>query len=109
MPAKPCASRDQDVIGTLETIAEDVMTTTGFFRNGACQSPELRLQNGIARTNCIDCLDRTNAAQFVIGKRALGYQLHALGVISNRSIDYDTDAVNLFTHMCVPHHPSTFH
>ena len=92
-------SRDQDVIGTLESIAEDVMTSTGFFRNGDGQSVETRMQNGVARTNCIDCLDRTNAAQFVIGKRALSYQLHALGIISNTSIDYDTDAVNLFTHM----------
>ena len=92
-------SRDQDVIRTLESIAEDVMTSTGFFRNGDGQSVETRMQNGVARTNCIDCLDRTNAAQFVIGKRALGYQLHALGVISHTSIDYDTDAVNLFTHM----------
>jgi len=92
-------SRDQDVIGTLESIAEDVMNATGFFRNGDDQSGELRMQNGVARTNCIDCLDRTNAAQFVIGKRALGHQLHALGIISDTSIDYDTDAVNLFTHM----------
>ena len=92
-------SRDQDVIGTLESIAEDVMTSTGFFRNGDGQSVETRMQNGVARTNCIDCLDRTNAAQFVIGKRALGYQLHALGIISVTSIDYDTDAVNLLTHM----------
>ena len=92
-------SRDQDVIGTLESIAENVVTTTGFFRNGSNQIEDLRMQNGVARTNCIDCLDRTNAAQFVIGKRALGHQLHALGVISNTSIDYDTDAVNLFTHM----------
>ena len=75
------------------------MTSTGFFRNGDCRSLETQMQNGVARTNCIDCLDRTNAAQFVIGKRALGYQLHALGVISGTSIDYDTDAVNLFTHM----------
>lgn len=57
------------------------------------------MQNGVARTNCIDCLDRTNAAQFVIGKRALGHQLHALSIISDTSIEYDTDAVNLFTHM----------
>ena len=92
-------SRDQDVIGTLESIAEDVMTRTGFFRNGTYESGELSVQNGVARTNCIDCLDRTNAAQFVIGKRALGHQLHALGIISDTSIDYDTDAVNLFTHM----------
>ena len=87
------------MIGTLEDIAEDVVTTTGFFRNGDYETKKPLMQNGIARTNCIDCLDRTNAAQFVIGKRALGYQLHALGVISETSIDYDTDAVNLFTHM----------
>ena len=93
------SSRDQDVISTLESIAEDVMRSTGFFRNSNSQSSDLKLQNGVARTNCIDCLDRTNAAQFVIGKCALGYQLHALGVISGTSIDYDTDAVNLFTHM----------
>ena len=57
------------------------------------------MQNGIARTNCIDCLDRTNAAQLVIGKLALGYQLHALGIVDQPFLDYDTDAVNLFTHM----------
>src|SRR5579862_3003282 len=94
-------SRDQDVIATLEAIAEDVVLTTGFFHNGNDQTKPAAMQNGVARTNCIDCLDRTNAAQFVIGKRALGHQLHALGVISEKSIEYDTDAVNLFTHMLV--------
>jgi hypothetical protein len=29
------------------------------------------LQTGIARTNCVDCLDRTNVAQYGIGKFAL--------------------------------------
>ncbi|KAI9724102.1 MAG: hypothetical protein M1812_000821 [Candelaria pacifica] len=94
-------SRDQDVIGTLEDIAEEVMTATSFFRNG--DDDTSIMQNGVARTNCIDCLDRTNAAQFVIGKRALGHQLHALGVIDDTSIDYDSDAVNLFTHMYHDH------
>lgn len=75
------------------------MALTGFFRNGSNDSVDLKIQNGVARTNCIDCLDRTNAAQFVIGKRALGYQLHALGIIGDTSINYDTDAVNMFTHM----------
>jgi hypothetical protein len=96
-------SRDQDVIGTLENIAEDVVTTTGFFHNGDGRITIPQVQNGVARTNCIDCLDRTNAAQFVIGKRALGHQLHALGIIGDTSINYDTDAVNLFTHMYHDH------
>jgi hypothetical protein len=96
-------SRGQDVIGTLEAIAEEVVTLTGFFRNGDGKTVIPMMQNGVARTNCIDCLDRTNAAQFVIGKRALGHQLHALGIIANTSVDYDTDAVNLFTHMYHDH------
>lgn len=101
--SRAAKSRDQDVIGTLESIAEEVMTTTGFFHNGDGGDSPPRIQNGVARTNCIDCLDRTNAAQFVIGKRALGHQLHALGILEDTSIDYDTDAVNLFTHMYHDH------
>jgi hypothetical protein len=96
-------SRDQDVIGILESIAEEVVTTTGFFHNGDGIATQPRVQNGVARTNCIDCLDRTNAAQFVIGKRALGHQLHALGILPDTDVAYDTDCVNLFTGMYHDH------
>jgi len=95
--------RGGDVIGNLELIAESVLATTGFFQNGDGLTSPMTAQNGVARTNCIDCLDRTNAAQFVIGKRALGHQLHALGILEDTSVDYDTDAVNLFTHMWHDH------
>ncbi|TDZ17379.1 Polyphosphoinositide phosphatase [Colletotrichum orbiculare MAFF 240422] len=101
--SRAAKSRDQDVIGTLERIAEHVVTTTGFFHDGDGRVFPTNVQNGVARTNCIDCLDRTNAAQFVIGKRALGHQLHALGILEDTSINYDTDAVNLFTHMYHDH------
>ncbi|KAI1322308.1 SacI homology domain-containing protein [Xylariaceae sp. FL0255] len=101
--SRAAKSRDQDVISTLESIAESVVTTTGFFQNGDGDVSPSRVQNGVARTNCIDCLDRTNAAQFVIGKRALGHQLHALGILEHTSVEYDTDAVNLFTHMYHDH------
>ncbi|KAL1371712.1 hypothetical protein HN51_001948 [Arachis hypogaea] len=45
------------------------------------------LQRGVLRTNCIDCLDRTNVAQYAYGLAALGRQLHALGVIEHPRID----------------------
>ncbi|KAK9455425.1 SacI homology domain-containing protein [Dipodascopsis uninucleata] len=92
--------RDQEVIEFLEEYADKVLTTIKIFHNG---SDPISLQSGICRTNCIDCLDRTNAAQFVIGKRALGYQLHALGIIDGTTVDYDTDAVNLLTEMYHDH------
>ena len=96
-------SRDQDVIGALEEISAEIIPKIGFFRNGFSESTGQLLQNGVARTNCIDCLDRTNAAQFVIAKEALGYQLQALGVIDDAIIEYDSDAANLFTHMWHDH------
>ncbi|KKK19164.1 hypothetical protein P175DRAFT_0487572 [Aspergillus ochraceoroseus IBT 24754] len=101
--SRAAKSRDQDVIATLEEIAGDIIPKTGFFKNGHDAESGLRVQNGIARTNCIDCLDRTNAAQFVIGKRALGYQLHSLGIIDGTTVEYDTDVINLFTDMWHDH------
>lgn len=41
------------------------------------------------RTNCIDCLDRTNVAQYAYGLAALGRQLYALGVTDTEKIDLD--------------------
>lgn len=46
-------------------------------------------QGGVLRTNCIDCLDRTNVAQYAYGLAALGHQLHVLGVTNSTKIDLD--------------------
>lgn len=96
-------TRGGDVIGNLEVIAEEILNTTGFFHNGDTDYNRPQVQNGVARTNCVDCLDRTNAAQFVIGKCAFGKQLQALGVLAAEEVEYDTDAINLFTHMFHDH------
>lgn len=48
-----------------------------------------RLQRGVLRTNCIDCLDRTNVAQYAYGLAALGHQLHALEIVDHPRIDLD--------------------
>lgn len=49
----------------------------------------LMFQKGVLRTNCIDCLDRTNVAQYCYGLAALGQQLHTLGVKDSPKIDLD--------------------
>jgi hypothetical protein len=108
--------KTQDVISYLEDLAEESIQITGFFHSGPepyshflynRASPVWRskmlLQNGICRTNCVDCLDRTNAAQFVFGKRALGHQLYALGVVDNPNLAFDSDAVNMLTEMYHDH------
>ncbi|OQS06344.1 hypothetical protein THRCLA_01619 [Thraustotheca clavata] len=37
-------------------------------------------QHGVLRTNCIDCLDRTNVAQYSAAVQALCQQLYAMGI-----------------------------
>ncbi|KAF8440057.1 polyphosphoinositide phosphatase [Boletus edulis BED1] len=111
--------KTQDVISYLEDIAEESISMTGFFHTGAepfshCLQTvserdtsswrdDILLQNGICRVNCVDCLDRTNAAQFVFGKRAFGHQLYALGVVGNPNLSFDSDGVNMLTEMYHDH------
>lgn len=79
--------KDANVMGKLANIANNIVSKTGVFVNknpytsqnsstiiGCSQQilKEGKLQTGIIRTNCVDCLDRTNTAQFAIGKCALG-------------------------------------
>lgn len=45
----------------------------------------------------MDCLDRTNTAQFMVGKCALAYQLYALGMIDKPKLQFDTDCVRYCT------------
>lgn len=49
-----------------------------------------RFQSGVLRTNCIDCLDRTNVAQYAYGLEALGRQLHAMGLTNAPKVDPDS-------------------
>ena len=51
---------------------------TSIFRYKGIQGQKTERgcrQTGVVRTNCVDCLDRTNTAQFAIGRCALGYQV----------------------------------
>ncbi|XP_049344841.1 phosphatidylinositol-3-phosphatase SAC1 isoform X2 [Solanum verrucosum] len=49
-----------------------------------------KFQSGVLRTNCIDCLDRTNVAQYAYGLEALGRQLHAMGLTDRPKVDADS-------------------
>ncbi|XP_078799107.1 polyphosphoinositide phosphatase isoform X3 [Oryzias latipes] len=110
-----------NVLDRLNMIAENVVKRTGFFINrsdfychtlrpddrwrdvGGYMTSSGRLQTGVLRTNCVDCLDRTNTAQFMVGKCALAYQLYALGMIDKPKLQFDTDCVRLFEELYEDH------
>ncbi|CDP01800.1 unnamed protein product [Coffea canephora] len=41
---------------------------------------KVEVQLGVVRTNCIDCLDRTNVTQSMLGRKMLEFQLRRLGI-----------------------------
>ncbi|KAG0593081.1 hypothetical protein KC19_1G304000 [Ceratodon purpureus] len=55
----------------------------------------LQEQKGIVRTNCIDCLDRTNVTQSMLARKSLEIQLMKMGIFGNAEtlegqLDLDT-------------------
>jgi hypothetical protein len=83
----------QPLLETLTVEAMHILHGTGVFCShrpsdhsvkspldslGGFQHAHGREQRGIARTNCVDCLDRTNVGQLIIARAALGMQLAAM-------------------------------
>jgi len=112
--ARVSRSRTAVVMDRLIEIADACVRKTGFFQNfpdmychtlrpvtafegvaNGANSGIGRIQTGIVRTNCVDCLDRTNTAQFAIAKKALAYQLFSLGVIETPELQFDSDSVRM--------------
>lgn len=78
-----------DMLALLAQYTEPMAAHTGHFvasggrrrrkADGVEDRPQR--QTGIVRTNCIDCLDRTNVAQYSLGLVSLCTQLSALDLI----------------------------
>ncbi|KAF2893513.1 hypothetical protein ILUMI_12659 [Ignelater luminosus] len=107
-----------DVMGRLADIAKSAVMKTGIFHNQkqfhsqkantvVGQNRDVNnawsMQTGIIRTNCVDCLDRTNTAQFAIGRCVLGYQLCALGILDSPKLEFDTDCVRMLESLYEDH------
>lgn len=51
----------------------------GFYAEGGSEGPVR--QGGVFRTNCIDCLDRTNVVQGLLGRKHLEHVLNRAGLL----------------------------
>nr|AAF18517.1 Hypothetical protein [Arabidopsis thaliana] len=85
-------SRGESANDILSALAnrEKEMKLTQQKKDEGTNSSAPRYQSGVLRTNCIDCLDRTNVAQYAYGLAALGRQLHAMGLSDTPKIDPDS-------------------
>ena len=55
----------------------------GYFEGDLSKGQVVKQQNGIVRTNCMDCLDRTNVVQSVLARRALLQQLKDFDILGS--------------------------
>ncbi|KAJ3329156.1 hypothetical protein HDU76_008498 [Blyttiomyces sp. JEL0837] len=93
---KECRKMRWDRLSLLVDEIESDLLTQGY-----CFVDEkgrlLREQNSIVRTNCMDCLDRTNVFQGVLGKRAVVQQLRDLGYLGdNETMEHQPQLLNIF-------------
>ncbi|KAK9915535.1 hypothetical protein WJX75_000406 [Coccomyxa subellipsoidea] len=92
--------RGGQILSDIAPVMTRSLEETGFFlcapaapssearrTNTTAWEPEVQRQSGILRTNCIDCLDRTNVAQFAAGLSGLGRQLVGLGLAARPNLD----------------------
>ncbi|KAL0718583.1 hypothetical protein Bca4012_067906 [Brassica carinata] len=64
---------------------EDFLDKNGYFLLNE-KGEKMKEQSGIVRTNCIDCLDRTNVTQSMIGRKMLELQLRRIGVFGAEEV-----------------------
>lgn len=111
-------TKEENVMVKLAGISEEVFKKTGFFmsfRESKCKLPNDeeepknlegfgKKQTGLVRINCVDCLDRTNTAQFALGKCALSHQLRALGLLSASSeLEFESDVIRMLEELYEDH------
>ncbi|EGR30494.1 hypothetical protein IMG5_130860, partial [Ichthyophthirius multifiliis] len=75
--------KDQRYEKVNPTIKElhEMSVNFGFFAEDIQTGETIQEQNGVVRTNCLDCLDRTNVFQNKIGLDMLDVQLQQLDII----------------------------
>ncbi|TPX40480.1 hypothetical protein SeMB42_g05977 [Synchytrium endobioticum] len=86
---KECRKMQWHRISLLVDQIENELNQYGHTRIDE-QGRLIRPQTGVVRTNCMDCLDRTNVVQSVLARRSLTQQLRELGILSAKETVEET-------------------
>ncbi|CEQ41659.1 SPOSA6832_03410 [Sporobolomyces salmonicolor] len=81
----------------IDGLDEELKEQGYFYHDTTASSHPQRKQTSVVRTNCMDCLDRTNVVQSALGKWVLNNQLRQAGVLSvKESVDEHPAFLALF-------------
>ena len=84
-----CRKMAYENIDKLVKMLETELNEFGYFEGDLSSGKVLKQQNGIVRTNCMDCLDRTNVVQSVLARRALLQQLKEFSILGESADSHD--------------------
>lgn len=109
-----CKGMRFDRIENLVSDLQDMLLADGWFHSvapapsslGSAAGPSkvLSVQKGVMRSNCMDCLDRTNVGQAAFAKWALNQQLRQAGVLSvKEGVENHPEFMHLFSNVWADH------
>ncbi|XP_006649907.1 phosphoinositide phosphatase SAC8 isoform X2 [Oryza brachyantha] len=98
-----CRGGNFDNLQALYNQIEEAIQKQGYFLINT-KGEILLEQNGVVRSNCIDCLDRTNVTQSFLARKSLDLQLQRMGALSSSgSISQSEDISDAFKKIWVEH------
>ncbi|ORX56736.1 hypothetical protein DM01DRAFT_1319763 [Hesseltinella vesiculosa] len=93
---KECSKMRWHRIQLLVDDLKDALIAQGYYEYDAKQGVT-KTQTSVVRTNCMDCLDRTNVVQSTLAKWVLTSQLRELGVLgTNEVLDQHEAFMSIF-------------
>jgi hypothetical protein len=69
-----------------DNIDSNSSTPSPPTKPGGTEKANYKLQTGVVRTNCMDCLDRTNVVQSIFGRYVLFQQLVEAGIVTDPAV-----------------------
>ncbi|KAE8253923.1 hypothetical protein A4X13_0g3609 [Tilletia indica] len=93
------------VMGLVNTLEQKGLTQDNFFHyDGRSGSKVVRSQDAVLRTNCMDCLDRTNVVQSTLGRWVLNKQLTLLGILKEgEGVEGQAEFMRIFRNIWADH------
>ncbi|KAG9083263.1 hypothetical protein FS749_006177 [Ceratobasidium sp. UAMH 11750] len=100
---KECKGMRWDRIQLLVDRLQERLDAHGYFHVSPTSASPIQTQSGAVRTNCMDCLDRTNVVQSTLAKRVLEKQLRVAGVLTEGETIDDTEFLPIFRNAWADH------
>ncbi|CAJ0963821.1 unnamed protein product, partial [Mesorhabditis belari] len=89
---RECGAMQWERLSILKNQLTKEIASFGFFATSSLNPSINQTQLGYFRSNCMDCLDRTNVVQSMLARAVLPLQLGALGFVSPQSFEVVSNA-----------------